>query len=66
MLQEYQCHKKVHAKPMTRGDYNRISSNESGGDPLDDGYYVVYGLGTADEYRSWSPKKQFENGYSEI
>ena len=67
-MQEFICHKHVHAIPMCRGSYNKvrgweIPSNES---PSDDGYLVVYNLGTDDEYVSWSPKHIFDDGYSEF
>ena len=35
-------------------------------DPLANGYHVIYGKDTADEYHSWSPKAVFEEGYLEI
>ena len=65
-MQLYQCHKQVHAEPMKRGDYNTfrgwtIPADEN---PEDEGYKVIYGLGTPDEYVSWSPKKQFDDGYA--
>ncbi len=61
----YKCHKQVHAKPMTRGDYNNykgwtIPADE---DPNDDGYLVVYNRGSNDHYESWSPKHIFDDGY---
>ena len=67
-LKYYQSHKRVHATPMTRGDYNdyrgwTIPEDE---DPKDDGYLVVYNKDTPDHYESWSPKKQFDEGYTEI
>jgi len=68
MLKHYQCHKRVHAQPMTRGEYNiyrgwQIPENEN---PEDAGYLVVYNQHTADHYESWSPKVIFEDGYSEL
>lgn len=50
--------KAVQAMPMTRGDYNdfrgwTIPENEN---PLDQGYLIEY----KDGYKSWCPKKQFE------
>lgn len=67
-MQEYKCHKRVHATPMTRGDYNvyrgwQIPADEN---PADAGYLVVYGRGTPDHYESWSPKKQFDDGYTPV
>ncbi|WP_143233113.1 hypothetical protein [Aeromonas sp. RU39B] len=66
-LKKYNCHKQVHAKPMSRGDYNKlrgwtIPANEN---PSDPGYLVVYNKGTEDEYLSWSPAHIFEAGYTE-
>ncbi|MCH7421293.1 DUF2829 domain-containing protein [Shewanella sp. MM_2022_3] len=64
-MPRYGCHKEVHAMPLTRGEYNdvrgwTIPENEN---PADEGYLVVYNLGTADEYVSWSPKHIFNDGY---
>ena len=63
--QLYKCHKEVHASQMTRGDYNNYRGWEipKDGNPDDDGYLVVYGKDTPDHYESWSPKKQFDEGY---
>lgn len=67
-LKMYECHKRVHAKPMNRGDYNQlrgwdIPANEN---PADPGYLVIYNRDMDDEYISWSPANIFENGYAEI
>lgn len=56
--------KQLEAEPMTRGEYKQyrgwtIPANEN---PEDEGYLVKYN----DGYISWSPKKQFEEAYSEI
>ena len=56
--------KKIEAKPMTRGEYNKfrgwtIPKDEN---PADEGYLVKY----SDDYISWSPKDAFEEAYSEI
>ncbi len=64
----YQCHKRVHAIPMTRGDYNvlrdwELPTNEN---PADEGYLVVYNQGTEAEHISWSPKAVFDEGYTEV
>ncbi len=64
----YQCHKQVHARPMSRGDYNvfrgwTIPSNE---EPDDAGYLVIYSKDSPDEHISWSPKQVFDAGYTEI
>lgn len=66
-LKLYNCHKQVHASPLTRGEYNQLRGwtmpeNENGEDA---GYLVVYSKGTADEYISWSPKHVFDAGYTE-
>lgn len=55
--------KQVQAEPMTRGAYNdyrgwTIPADEN---PEDDGYIVKY----SDDYISWSPKKAFEEAYTE-
>lgn len=64
----YQSHKQVHARPMTRGEYNtyrgwQIPADEN---PEDPGYLVVYNRGTEDHYESWSPKHVFDDGYTEV
>ena len=53
----------IHARPMTRGEYNifrgwQIPKNEN---PEDEGYLVKY----PDGYISWSPKSVFEEAYRE-
>lgn len=63
-LKEYKCHKEVQAVPMNLGEYNKfkewtIPEDE---DPEALGYLVLYD----DGYTSWSPKKQFDEGYKEI
>lgn len=64
----YKCHKTVHAVPMTRGVYNKYRGWELPKDenPNGSGYLVVYNKGTKDHYESWSPKKQFDEGYTEV
>ena len=67
-LIEYQCHKKVHARPMNRGGYNtyrgwKIPDDEN---PDDAGYLVVYNKDTDKHYESWSPMDIFDDGYSAI
>ncbi len=68
----FQSHKKVTATPMNRLDYNvyrgwELPSDEDG---TDEGYLVEYLDGGtpnhADHkgYISWSPKEQFDNGYT--
>lgn len=67
-LELYQCHKRVHATPMTRGAYNEyrgwsIPENEN---PEDEGYLVIYNKDTKDHYESWSPKHVFDDGYTTV
>lgn len=61
-FEEYIGTKRIKAKPMTRGEYNKYRSwitpeNEN---PDDEGYLVKY---YPDGYQSWSPKEAFENAY---
>ena len=69
----YQSHKKVTASPMSRLDYNayrgwELPSDENG---EDEGYLVEYLDGGESNhpdhkgYISWSPKRQFDEGYTE-
>lgn len=60
-MKKYIGTKTLHAKPMTRGEYNAyrgwtIPANEN---PADEGYLVKY----YDGYESWSPKAVFEEAY---
>lgn len=64
----YRSHKQVHAEPMARGIYNdyrgwKIPADEN---PDDEGYLVIYNRGTEDHYESWSPKRIFDDGNTEI
>lgn len=70
----YEGTKRVHAKPMNRGDYNvyrgwEVPADE---DPADEGYLVenVDGGKPNDSrhagYISWSPKDIFERSYKEV
>ena len=65
VMPKYKCHKEVHAIPMTRGVYNSVRGWQLPDDenPDDDGFLVVYGRGTDDEYVSWSPEHVFSDGY---
>jgi len=66
-LKIYQSHKKVHATPMTRGEFIETKKRPlDGGSPDDLGYFVVYNKDTKDHYESWSPKNVFDDGYTEI
>jgi|Deesub1362A_J573_1020465.scaffolds.fasta_scaffold48497_1 hypothetical protein len=70
----FKCHKEVKANPMNRLDYNEyrgweLPEDENGDD---EGYLVEYVDGGKpndsrhEGYISWSPKEQFDNGYSEV
>ena len=70
----YEGTKRLHAQPMTRGEYNAyrgwgIPADEN---PADDGYLVEYqDGGKANDprhagYISWSPKDVFERSYKEV
>lgn len=66
-MKKYQCHKQVHAKEMTLGEFKAHAGKaDLIGDPDAKGYLVVYNQGTEAEYHSWSPKDVFDAGYSEI
>lgn len=66
-LKHYKCHKEVHARPATLGEFKKLSGKKDLiGSPEAEGYLVVYNQGTEQEYHSWSPKDVFEAGYSEI
>ena len=70
----YEGTKRVHARPMNRGDYNTYRGWEVPADenPADDGYLVEYLDGGKSNhaahagYISWSPKDVFERSYKEI
>ena len=60
-MKKYIGVKMIHARPMTRGEYNEyrgwtIPVDEN---PKDEGYLVCY----PDGYESWSPKEVFEGAY---
>ena len=69
-LQKFKCHKVVSAKPMTFGEYHEYKKlNTSCLEARvlnDEGFLVIYNENTPDHYESWSPKKQFEEGYNLI
>ena len=67
-LKYYQSVKRVHARSMTRGEYNLyrgwvIPANEN---PNEAGYLVIYNKDTPHHYESWSPKHIFDQGYFEL
>lgn len=65
---QYICHKRVHAEPMTRGNYNTLRgwSIPEDENPEDPGYLVVYSKGSTREYVSWSPAAVFDEGYTKV
>ena len=67
-MKKYKSHKEVHAKPISLGDYNKYKGWTMPEDenPSDEGYLVVYNKDTDLHHESWSPKKQFDDGYTEI
>lgn len=68
ILKQYQCHKKVHAYPLNRKDYNTLRGWTVPADenPSDDGYVVIYNKDTDREHVSWSPEDVFNEGYTEV
>ncbi len=66
-MKKYRCHKEVHAKPMHKGDYNAYKGwvIPRGERKDEEGYLVIYNKDTKDHYESWSPKKLFDEGYTE-
>ena len=73
-IKKYKSHKIVHAEPMTRGAWSVINPYQirtlvgvNSEQALDDeGYHVIYHLGKTNEYHSWCPKLEFEEGNDEI
>ncbi len=65
-LKYYQCIKQVHARPMTLGEFVKMTGKQIPGKPETAGYQVIYNRGTEQHYESWSPKEAFEEGYKEI
>ena len=65
-IEKFACHKIVSAMPMSRGVYNSVRGWEIPENPSDDGYLVVYNIGSDDEYVSWSPKHIFDDGYKKL
>ena len=72
MANRYKCHKEVYATTMNRADYNTYRGWElpDDADGTDEGYLVEYTDGGNPNhpdhkgYISWSPKEQFDNGYT--
>lgn len=73
-MKEFQCNKKVLARPMSRQEYTdyrgwELPSDEDGSD---EGYLVEYvgspGRNHPDHmgYISWSPKSVFDAGYHDV
>lgn len=72
-MQKYIGTKEIKAKPMSRGEYNKLRGWEVPADenPNDDGYLVEYvnnkkNHPNFDGYISWSPKNVFEAAYQNI
>lgn len=73
-MKTFQSHKLVAATPMSRQDYNDYRGWILPGDECgtDEGYLVEYLDGGESNhpahkgYISWSPKAQFDNGYTEV
>lgn len=67
-LKHYQCHRKVHATPMTLGEFSKQTGRNFGESVSAEaeGYMVVYNHKTDIEYRSWSPKAEFEANFAEV
>ena len=67
----YEGTKRLHARPMSRGDYNAYRGWQAPADedPTDEGYLVEYVDGGKPNdprhvgYISWSPKDVFERSY---
>jgi hypothetical protein len=76
-LTEFTCRKKVYSSPMSRGGYleyftllsdamqEKAASPKDGPsiNASDEGYLVIYDFKKPTEYRSWSPKGVFDDGY---
>lgn len=71
-LKEYISHKRVHAEPMTYCLYLVFTHDNpffrcsviDAVKGANEGYHMVYDLGTDEEYHSWQPKEKLEDGYS--
>lgn len=74
---KYKCHKEVKAVPMNRGDYNEyrgwdLPEDEDGSDAgylvecIDGGHPNYPNHPEHKGYISWSPKEQFDTGYTVV
>lgn len=65
-LKHFQCHRKVHAVQMTLGEFAKQTGRSFDKSVSDtaEGYLVVYNHGSDTEYRSWSPKAEFEANFT--
>lgn len=63
-MKAFKCHKTVHAMPMSQHVAALVIKGQVADDANEQGYLVCYDMGTEREYVSWSPKEQFDNGYS--
>jgi len=64
-MRHYQCTKKVHAEPMMRKEAEKKGLTRDikpDNHPDEEGYLVRY----KNNYRSWSPKQDFDAGYTQI
>lgn len=61
-MEEYQSIKKVKAKKMDRFEAQELGLVRDILNKNEEGYLVEY----SDDYKSWSPKKAFEDGYIKI
>lgn len=64
-MKQYICCKRVHAEPMTRGEFSKYQGRKlrKGEDAEDPGYLVVYNKDSSRHYESWYPADAFEDGY---
>lgn len=65
-LKFYQCIKQVYARPMTLGEFNKMTGKNVPGSEDTKGYLVIYNRDTDQHYESWSPADVFEAGYTVI
>ena len=70
-MEKFKSNKVVHGKKMNSTEWESVRSgfdrySDATVKPDQDGYMVCYGKDTDEEYYSWSPKAQFENGNSKM